>query len=68
MTSGEMDYEEVFRFIGFQDAASADVNDTIVAGALASSGRLNNFTYTILWVIFAILMPILFINLLVSST
>ena len=68
MTSGEMEYEEVFRFISFLDAPSADVNTTMVMDTVPSSGGLNYFTMSaILWVIFVILMPILFINLLVSS-
>ena len=58
MTSGEMEYEEVFRIVGFQD-----VNST----RLKTSGGLNYFTMsTILWVVFVILMPVLFANLLVS--
>lgn len=67
MTSGEMEYEEVFRFIGFQDVGSRGLNNTMATDTFISSGGLNYFTMsTILWVVFVILMPILFANLLVS--
>ena len=62
MTSGELEFEEVFRFVGFQDVGG---NDTM---PFLSSGGLNYFTMsTILWVVFVILMPVLFANLLVSN-
>ena len=67
MTAGEMEYEEVFRFIGFMDVSGIGVNNTMDADAFLSSGGLHYFTMsTILWVIFVLLMPILFANLLVS--
>lgn len=67
MTSGEMEYEEVFRFAGFQDVGSRGLNNTMATDTFISSGGLNYFTMsTILWVVFVILMPILFANLLVS--
>ena len=63
MTSGEMEYEEVFRFIGFQDISSTGVNNTMAD----TLGGLHYFTMsTTLWVVFVILMPVLFANLLVS--
>ena len=64
MTSGEMEFEEIFQFqfIGIRDTA---VNSTEDVGF--TSKGLHYFTLsTVLWVIFVILMPILFINLLVS--
>ena len=53
MTMGEMEYEQVFRF--------RDSEDEGPPGALHFIAMSN-----ILWAIFVILMPILFINLLVS--
>ena len=64
MTSGEMEFEEIFQFqfIGNQDTAVNSTEDVFF-----TSGGLHYFTLsTVLWVIFVILMPILFINLLVS--
>ena len=56
MTSGEMEYEEAFRFRHFGDLDSTDI------------GGINFVAMShILWVIFVILMPILFANLLVSG-
>ena len=67
MTSGEIEYEEVFRFVGFQDVGSSELNDTMYTDTVLSSGGLNYFTMsTILWVVVVILMPVLFANLLVS--
>ena len=53
-----MDYEQVFRFRDFEDAtADADTN----------IGDITYITMShILWIIFVILMPVLFANLLVS--
>lgn len=53
MTMGEMEYEQVFRF--------RDSEDEGPPGALHFIAMSN-----ILWAVFVILMPILFINLLVS--
>ena len=71
MTSGEMEYEEVFRFVGFHDLSirGSGLNNTMTTDTVLSSnyGGLNYFTMsTILWVVFVILMPVLFANLLVS--
>ena len=67
MTAGELEYEEVFRFIGFTDVGSRGVNNTMAADAFLSSGGLHYFNMSvILWVIFVLLMPILFANLLIS--
>ena len=53
MTSGELEFEQVFRF---RDNAADD-----------PPGALNFFVMSnILWILFIIVMPILFINLLVS--
>ena len=58
MTSGEMEYEQVFRFRDFDDATD---NTTAVVGDI------NYITMShVLFVIFIILMPVLFANLLVS--
>lgn len=54
MTTGEFEYEQVFRF--------RDSQDDEPPGALHFEAMSN-----ILWVIFVILMPLLFVNLLVSS-
>ena len=54
MASGEMEYEQVFRF--------RDSQDDEPLGALHFNAMSN-----ILWALFIIVMPILFINLLVSS-
>ena len=55
MTSGEMEYEELFRFVGFQDVGSSGLNDTMATDTVLSSGGLNYFTMsTILWVVFVI--------------
>ena len=53
MISGEMEYEQVFRF---RDSQADDPLGTINYPFLSK----------ILWAVFVILMPILFINLLVS--
>ena len=53
MSSGEMEYEQVFRF---RDSQTDDALGTINYPFLSN----------ILWAVFVILMPILFINLLVS--
>ena len=53
MMSGEMEYEQVFRFRDSQDDQPPGALNFIVMS-------------NILWVIFIILMPILFMNLLVS--
>ena len=67
MTTGEMDFEEVFRFIDFQSAVD-DTSTTAVSESSPSSGGLHYFTMsTVLWVVFVILVPILFSNLLVSA-
>lgn len=59
MTSGEIEYEQVFRFRDFEDAGD---NTTAV-------GDINYITMShVLFVIFIILMPILFANLLVSTS
>ena len=58
MTSGEMEYEQVFRFRDF------DNDDTTTA-----VGDINYITMShVLFVIFIILMPVLFANLLVSTS
>ena len=65
LTVDEMEYEQVFRFIDFQDAINTDNNNTIPA--LLSFGDLDYATMSnILWVIFVIMMPVLFANLLVN--
>ena len=57
MTSGEIEYEQVFRFRDFQEAGTDN----------PPVGDLNYVAMThILFVVFVILMPILFANLLVS--
>ena len=68
MTSGEMDYEQVFRFRDFD----GDCNKVLANGTTlpppAPPGKLNYTTMTyILWVVFVIMMPVLFANLLVST-
>ena len=56
MTSGEMDYEDIFRF----QENPTDNSDAI--------GEISHVAMShILWVVFVILMPILFANLLVSG-
>ena len=68
MTSGELEYEEVFRFVGFHDVGSRGLNDTMATDTFLSSGGLNYFNMsTILWVVLVIVMPVLFANLLVSN-
>ena len=54
MTSGEMEYEQVFRFRDSQDDEPPGALNFIVMS-------------NVLWVIFIVMMPILFINLLVSN-
>ena len=67
MTTGEMDFEEIFRFIGFLDVEFNDTSTATVSATSPSSGGLHYFTMsTILWVVFVILVPVLFANLLVS--
>ena len=57
MTSGEIEYEQVFRFRDFEEAGTDS----------PPVGDLNYVAMThILFVVFVILMPILFANLLVS--
>ena len=59
MTSGEMEYEQVFRFRDFEDATTSNTT---------TAGDINYITMShVLFVIFIILMPILFANLLVST-
>ena len=59
MTTGEMEYEQVFRFRDFED--EADENRAII-------GDINYIAMSyILFIVFIILMPILFANLLVSA-
>lgn len=66
MTAGELDYENVFRFRDLPDDNELGANGTM--GASPTSADLNYFTMSsILWVIFVILMPLLFANLLVST-
>ena len=63
MTAGEFDYETVFRFRDLLD----DNNGTMTESP--TSVDLNYFVMScILWVIFVILMPVLFANLLVSTS
>ena len=65
MTAGEMEYEQVFRFIDLQDTINTENNNTIPA--LLSFGDLDYVAMSnILWVIFVIMMPVLFANLLVN--
>ena len=53
MSSGEMEYEQVFRFRdGQNDAPLGSINYPLLSN--------------ILWAVFVILMPILFLNLLVG--
>ena len=67
MTAGELDYTTVFRFRDLPDDNEPGVNGTMAESP--TSADLNYFTMScILWVIFVILMPILFANLLVSTT
>ena len=59
MTSGEMEYEQVFRFRDFEDSAD---------GTSTTAGDINYITMShVLFIIFVILMPVLFANLLVST-
>lgn len=59
MTTGEIEYEQVFRFRDFEDEAD-DMRSTI--------GDINYVAMSyILTIIFIILMPVLFANLLVST-
>ena len=67
MTAGELDYATVFRFRELPDDPEPGDNDTMTASN--DSADLNYFTMScILWVVFVILMPVLFANLLVSTT
>ena len=62
MTSGEMEYEQVFRFRDFDDATNDATDNTT-----AVIGDINYIAMShVLFVIFIILMPVLFANLLVS--
>jgi len=54
MTTGELEYEQVFRF--------RDSHDDEPPGALNFIAMSN-----ILWIVFVIIMPLLFVNLLVSG-
>ena len=66
MTAGELDYGTVFRFRDLPDDMEFETNDTMTESP--TSADLNYFRMScILWVIFVILMPILFANLLVST-
>ena len=66
MTAGELDYATVFRFRGLPDDTEFEANDTMTVSP--TSADLNYFRMScILWVIFVILMPVLFANLLVSA-
>ena len=66
MTAGELDYGTVFWFRGLPDDTELAANDTMIASN--NSADLNYFRMScILWVIFIIMMPVLFANLLVSS-
>ena len=66
MTAGELDYATVFRFRELPDNTELAANDTIIASD--NSADLNYFRMScILWVIFIIMMPVLFANLLVST-
>ena len=67
MTSGEMEYEQVFRFMDSPDTINTNTNNNNTIPVVVSSGGLEYVTMTnILWVIFVIMMPVLFANLLVS--
>ena len=59
MTTGEIDYETVFRFRDFEDEADEDRSEIGDINYVAMSYLLS--------VVFIILMPILFANLLVST-
>ena len=66
MTAGELDYQTVFRFRELPDDTEFEANDTMTVSP--TSADLNYFNMScILWVIFVILMPVLFANLLVST-
>ena len=66
MTARELDYMDNFRYRGLPDDIEPGVNGTMAESP--TSVDLNYFTMTcILWVIFVILMPVLFANLLVST-
>ena len=65
MTAGELDYTTVFRFRELPDDPEPGSNGTLAESP--TSADLNYFTMScVLWVVFVILMPILFANLLVS--
>ena len=59
MTTGEIDYETIFRFRDFEDEADEDRSEIGDINYVAMSYLLS--------VVFIILMPILFANLLVST-
>ena len=66
MTAGELDYTTVFRYRELPDDTELVANDTMAASD--NSVDLNYFRMScILWVVFIILMPVLFANLLVST-
>ena len=70
MTAGELDYATVFRFRELPDDNELELgaNDTMTASLTSESADLNYFIMScILWVVFVILMPVLFANLLVST-
>ena len=67
MTAGELDYQTVFRFRELPDDTEPGVNGTMAESP--TSADLNYFAMScILWVVFVVLMPVLFANLLVRTT
>jgi len=68
MTSGEMEYEQVFRFRGFDDNCNSQLANGTTLPPPPPPGTINYIAMSnILWVVFIILMPVLFANLLVST-